>query len=208
MQPTDQDPNDNWNQPNEVSSQAPYQHPQSERPLEDVASEPDTGEEQAQDAGSVTEDNVLIRWEAQEYILHNHGNRWYIIFGAVTVLLVLAAIFVFKSYTFAVLVPVMAVALFIYTRHAPETIRYTLSRKGLHINDKLYTYTQFKSFGVLKGEGVNSAVLMPRKRFQPGTTIYFPAEVGEQLVDMLASRLPMKEVTQDAIDKLLAKLHL
>ena len=33
-------------------------------------------------------------------------------------------------------------------------------------------------------------------------------EIGEQLVDMLAERLPMKEVAPDAIDRLLAKLHL
>ena len=51
-------------------------------------------------------------------------------------------------------------------------------------------------------------VLTPRKRFQIGQTLYFPEEVGEQLVDMLAERLPMKEVAPDAIDRLLAKLHL
>jgi len=154
------------------------------------------------------DDTVLIRWEAPEYAHHERGTGWYIIFGIVTLVLVVAAILIIKSITFAILVPVMAVALFVYTQHAPEVLRYTLSRKGLHINDKLFMYSQFKSFGIVDHNGMHSAVLVPRKRFQLGQTIYFPAEVGEQLVDMLAARLPMKELEPDALDRLLARLHL
>ncbi|MBC7764177.1 hypothetical protein H7Y29_00515, partial [Microbacteriaceae bacterium] len=54
----------------------------------------------------------------------------------------------------------------------------------------------------------HSVVLVPRKRFQLGQTIYFPEEVGETLVDMLAARLPMKETAPDLIDRILARLHL
>ena len=154
------------------------------------------------------DDQVLIRWEAAEYIDHDRSKLWYLIFGIITVIITAVAILLIKSPTFAVLVPVMAVALFIYTRHSPDMIRYTLSRKGLHINDRLLPFEQFKSFGVVKGAAVNSILLVPRKRFQPGTTIFFNDEVGESLVDMLASRLPMKEVQPDLIDKLLARLHL
>ena len=45
-------------------------------------------------------------------------------------------------------------------------------------------------------------------RFQLGQNIYFPEESGEKIVDMLAARLPMKEVKPDFIDRILAKLHL
>jgi hypothetical protein len=38
--------------------------------------------------------------------------------------------------------------------------------------------------------------------------MYFPEDVGEALVDMLAARIPMNEVKQDAIDHLLARLRL
>lgn len=220
MQPSDQDPNDNWNQPQEVSSQAPYQHPQAPEsipePVPETTAPPDTEPElaptnnvaQPADESEMADDSVLIRWEAPEYAQHDRSMVWYGIFGIVTIAITAAAIWLIKSPSFAVLVPVMAVALFIYVRRPPEVMKYTLSRKGLHINDKLFPYTQFKSFGVLKGNGINSAVLVPRKRFQLGATIYFPVDVGEKLVDMLASRLPMKEVAPDAIDRLLARLHL
>lgn len=160
------------------------------------------------DEPSFSDDAALLRWEGTEYVHSSRSAKWYIIFGIVTVAAVVAAIMLLKSITFAILIPVMVVALLVYVRRAPDVLQYTLSRKGIHVNDKLFTFDQFKSFGVVSYNGSHSVVLTPRKRFQIGQTLYFPEEIGEQLVDMLAERLPMKEVAPDAIDRLLARLHL
>lgn len=224
MQP-DNNSNEQWQQPPANSSQVPFQSP--ETPVVVAPSAPDAApapvepmvestpvneseipEQQSSPEEDESDDTVLIRWEAPEYAHHERGMGWYVIFGVVTLVLVVVAILVIQSITFAILVPVMAIALFIYTQRAPEVLRYTLSRKGLHINDKLFTYSQFKSFGIVNHNNMHSAVLVPRKRFQLGQTVYFPEEVGEQLVDMLAARLPMKELGPDALDRLLARLHL
>lgn len=155
------------------------------------------------------DDNVvLLRWQGTEYTHDARSIKWYIIFGLVAVIAVALAIIVLKSITFAILIPVMVAALLFYVRRPPEVLNYILSRKGLHINDKLFSFDQFKAFGIVTFNGAHSVTLVPRKRFQISQTIYFPEEVGEQLVDMLAERLPMKEIQPDAIDKLLAKLHL
>jgi hypothetical protein len=227
MQP-ENNSNEQWQQPHAASSQAPFQAPETpETPPAEDRQSPVAGNEQINNPVMVdddmqdqappeetsapeneNDDTVLIRWEAPEYTHHERSLGWFIIFGIVTLVLAVAAVLIIKSITFAILVPVMAVALFIYTQHAPEVLRYTLSRKGLHINDKLFPYNQFKSFGIVEHNGMHSAVLVPRKRFQLGQTVYFPTEVGEQLVDMLASRLPMKELEPDALDRLLARLHL
>lgn len=158
------------------------------------------------DAGD--DSSVLLRWQGSEYLTHDRGMSWYVVMVVVVLVLVALAVFVLKSVTFAILVPVMAVALLIYVHRTPELLNYTLSHKGLHMNDKIYTYDRFKSFGVVQHGNVNSIVLVPRKRFQIGQTVYFPAEIGEQLVDMLAARLPMKEVKPDAIDKLIMRLRI
>ena len=168
--------------------------------------QPDTTNDMTAD--DLPDDEILIRWQALEYMQHQHEPIWYIGFGATVLILIAVAIFVFKSPTFAVLVPVMAVALALYVRRPPATIDYTVSRKGIHVNDRLYTFDQFKSFSVVRQETTNHVVLIPRKRFQLGQNIYFPTEIGEKLVDMLAARLPMKEASPDIIDKLLAKLRL
>lgn len=178
----------------------------AESPAQESPDQPDTTDDMTADG--LPDDEILIRWQALEYMQHQHEPIWYIGFGATVLILIAVAIFVFKSPTFAVLVPVMAVALALYVRRPPATIDYTVSRKGIHVNDRLYTFDQFKSFSVVRQETTNHVVLIPRKRFQLGQNIYFPTEIGEKLVDMLAARLPMKETSPDIIDKLLAKLRL
>ena len=178
----------------------------AESPAQELPDQSDATDDMTTD--DLPDDEILIRWQALEYMQHQHEPIWYVGFGATVLILIAVAIFVFKSPTFAVLVPVMAVALALYVRRPPATIDYTVSRKGIHVNDRLCTFDQFKSFSVVRQETTNHVVLIPRKRFQLGQNIYFPTEIGEKLVDMLAARLPMKEASPDIIDKLLAKLRL
>lgn len=222
MQPSDEHPQD-WQQPSEQSTDMPPEvFAPRDVPPEELLSEGQTGAEPATDELSDdssaqnyegveeadTDDEVLLRWQATEYVQHDRTIIWYLVFGIVVAALVALAILVFRSWTFAILVPVMAVALIIYVKRPASINDYTLSRTGLHINERLSPYSQFKSFGVVSHNGVHSIVLVPRKRFQISQTLYFPEEVGEPLVDMLAARLPMKELTPDLVDRMLSRLRL
>lgn len=217
MQPN-QDQAD-WQQPPEQPSQAPYAAvpdvtsqntpPVSMTPEEPVASQtvqPPADETAVQQPDSVGVEPV--RWQATEYIHHDKSMAWFAVFGLVVVVFILIAIFLIKSITFAILVPVMATALVVYSYRPPRVIDYTLSRQGLHINDRLYPFGDFKSFGVIRDDGEYSIMLIPTKRFRPGVTVYFPEEAGEAIVDMLGVRLPMQELKLDIIDKVTRKLRM
>jgi hypothetical protein len=149
-----------------------------------------------------------VRWQATEYIHRERDQAWFALFVVVTIILIAAAIFLIKSITFAILIPVMAAALVVYTRRPPRVLDYTLSRQGLHINDQLYPFAEFKSFALVHGINEYSIMLIPTKRFKPAVSIYFPEEAGEAIVDMLAARLPMQETRPDVVDRLIQKLHL
>lgn len=149
-----------------------------------------------------------IKWQSAEHIEHSRDNVWFIWFGIVVVVFILVAIFLMKSWTFAALIPVMAVALIMYIRRPPIVHSYIVSSKGVYINEKLRAYGEFKSFGVIEGDLDHSIMLIPRKRFQPGVTVYIPAELGEEIVDALAARLPMVPVRLDMIDQLLHILRI
>lgn len=149
-----------------------------------------------------------VRWQASEYIHREKDHIWFVLFILVTIGLIAAAIFLIKSLTFAVLIPVMAAALFIYTRRPPRVLDYTLSRHGLYINDQLFAFSEFKSFALIHGLEQYSIMLIPVRRFKPSVTINFPEEVGEAIVDTLAARLPMREIQPDLVDRIIRKLHL
>lgn len=209
-----------WQQPNEEPSNVPNEAPSQatsgpivtmapDQPLEGaplVAPEPEAAPAVDQNAKPV--DDTLVRWQAAEYIHREKDVLWYTLFALVAVILTGIAIFVMKEITFAILVPVMAVTLFIYTRRPPRVLDYTLSRQGLHVNDHLYPFAEFKSFGVIHDGDEYSVLLVPTKRFKPGVSVYFPEEAGEAIVDMLGARLPMREVHLDFMDRLIRKLRI
>jgi hypothetical protein len=133
---------------------------------------------------------------------------WFVVFAVVVLGLMAAAVFLMQAVTFAILVPVMAVALIVYSHRPPRLLDYTLSAKGLYVNDQLYPFADFKSFGVIHDGEEYSVMLIPVKRFKMGVSVYFPEEAGEAIVDMLGARLPMRELHIDVVDKLIRKLRI
>lgn len=226
MQP-DRDPQQ-WQQPSEQPSQAPYQTVPDETPRPVVTLSPDPSpvpavsvepSPQPEVAPSVqpaqtpaeqltAPDENPVRWQATEYIHRHKGTLWYIVFSIVVIVATVLAIFLMQSITFAILVPIMAAALIIYSRRPPRLLDYTLSRQGLHINDRLISFAEFKGFGVIHDDDEYSVMLIPTKRFKPGVYVYFPEEAGEAIVDMLAARLPMQELHMDLVDRVIRKLRI
>ena len=154
----------------------------------------------------VNEDSK-IEWEAQEYVPHDKDTGWFV--GLIVIALALIGLSIWLQWwTFIALVVVSVVALIMYAVRPPRKLKYTLSKKGLSEGSRTYKYDDFKAFGVVR-DGANFAiVLLPRKRFSPSVKVYFPEAKGEEIVDMFGMRLPMEEVKQDIIDKLVDFLRI
>jgi hypothetical protein len=159
---------------------------------------------------SLAEDEPVY-WSAKEYIHQEKNGLWFVVFGLVIVAFIALDIFVIQSffYSFSILIVVMAVAVIIYSRRPPRTIDYTLSGdQGLYVGDRLYHFSEFKAFGLVRDQGEHSIMMIPVKRFSPGLTVYFPEEAGEKIVDIFGARLPMQDLKLDAIDVIVRKLRL
>lgn len=219
MQPQNEQ-DDTWQRPSERPAQMPYATPPVEAqkvspvvtmqalvPQQD-ASAADTDENEALPPQPPEAGEQPVHWQANEYISHDRNTLWFVVFALIVIVLMAVAIFLMNSITFAVLVPVMAVALIVYLRRPPRTIDYTLSRQGLHINDQLYSFSEFKGFGVIRDGHEYSVMLIPVKRFRQGVMVYFPEDSGEAIVDMLGARLPMLQLHMDMVDRIIRKLRI
>lgn len=149
-----------------------------------------------------------IAWNAPEGVRVQRGAVWYVLFAIVLVGLMALAILVFQNWTFAILLPIMAVALFVLSNKNPQTINYAISPKGIYIADTLHDFSEFRAFGLLHENDQHSILLLPVKRFSPGLTIYFSEAEGEKIVDMLGARLPMQEIKPDALEKFIRLIKL
>lgn len=148
-----------------------------------------------------------VSWQGIEYIQHDKTPIWYVGFVVIIAVLMTAAILL-GSWTFAILIPVMAAALVVYSHRPPREISYVMSEKGLHINHQLHPMGEFKSFGVIQDGEHNALAFIPVKRFRPALTVYFPTEVGEGLVDFIGAYLPMQELHLDMFDRIIRKLRI
>jgi len=150
-----------------------------------------------------------VTWSAEEYVHIDKGYVWYILFALVILVFIAVGILLLRAYTFSVLVIVMAIAIVIYIRRPPRTLTYALSpQQGLYVGEKLYHFEDFKAFGLIRDGEHHSIMMIPRKRFAPGVSVYFPEESGEKIVDILGQRLPMQELKLDIIDVVVRKLRL
>jgi len=153
--------------------------------------------------------DVVVHWSAKEYIYIEKSGLWFVVFAIVALILIAVDFLFIKSYTFSVLVFVAAIAVIVYSRRPPRIIDYTLSgQQGLYIGDRLYHFSEFKAFGLIRDGEHNSIMLIPTKRFSFGVSVYFSRDVGEQIVDILGARLPMKITKLDLIDKIVRKIRL
>ncbi|MCL1839669.1 hypothetical protein FWF89_01555 [Candidatus Saccharibacteria bacterium] len=150
---------------------------------------------------------AIVNWEAQEYVVRDKNTGWYI--GLVIVGLSFSALAVWlQQWTFLALIVVSVIAIIVYSSRPPRMLHYSLSNKGLSEGNKLYDFGQFKAFGVMRDDKRFSIVLIPRKRFSPRVTVYFPEAQGEQIVDIFGERLPMEEVKMDFLDKIVRFLRI
>lgn len=149
----------------------------------------------------------IITWEAEEYLVRDKTTWWYV--GLVAVGLILGGIAIWlRWWSFLAVVVLSVIALMIYAMRPPRMLRYSLSNKGISEGDKLYNYSDFKSFGIFQENGHFAIALTPTKRFSPRLMVYFPQAQGEEIVDAFGERLPMEEVKLDLLDKLIKFLRI
>lgn len=148
-----------------------------------------------------------VKWQAKEYITHDKNAGWYIGLAIVGIALVALSIWL-QWWTFTALIVVSVISLLLYVIRPPRELKYSVDAKGLTEGEKTYSFEEYRAFGILQDDTNFAIVLMPRKRFSPAVTVYFPKEKGEEIVDIFGARLPMEEVKLDILDKMVRKLRI
>lgn len=150
----------------------------------------------------------IANWQAQDMIIGEKGKKWFLIFFIVVAIMAGVALWL-QMWSFAALIVVASLAVVVSRRESHQkVISYALSTRGVYVENNFYPYQDFKYFGILQESGIYSIVLVPKKRFSPSVSIYFPKENGEQITDIIGNRLPMEKIQHDLIDRIIRKINL
>jgi hypothetical protein len=148
-----------------------------------------------------------ISWTASEYIDHQIGVSWYFILLIATIALA-AVIYVLLKDVFATgVILVLGLIVGLAAKRKPEQATYRLSRDGLAVGEKLYPFSHFRSFAIMREGQLTSLVLIPLKRLMPPISAFFDEGDEDRIVSIIGEHLPLEQRSPDRIDNLSRRLR-
>ena len=152
-----------------------------------------------------TNDNIhylepLLSWRVHEYPHYERSKQWYIVFGLVSLALILLCVIpnpVFGSpnYTFAILIVLIDVVLIASNHNKAEELDVILTDEGVFIGREFFDYDKFKEFSVIfkPAEKLKVLYLEYKNSIKPRLSIKLneanPLEVREILLQFLEEDL-------------------
>lgn len=149
-----------------------------------------------------------LSWEAPEYIEHPHGAGWFFMLTLGTLMLATLAYLIAKDPFATIVIVLVGIIVGIFATQKPKTANYEISDAGISINGKLYSYSNYKSFAVIREGALSSINLFPLKRLMPPLSAYFEPKQEKEIVDVLGEYLPFEDRKLDGIDRLARRLRL
>jgi hypothetical protein len=116
-----------------------------------------------------------ISWSAHEYVHTEKTPDWYWALGLLTVASGIGAL-LFNNVLFAILIFFIAFVLSLHATMTPKSRDFSLTQRGVRIDNELHPYTYFKGFSIdeFSPEHTPKLILLPQNFFDH--TIIIPIE--------------------------------
>lgn len=147
-------------------------------------------------------DGSRIAWESPAFAYYEKSWLW--MGGAVLVGLIFLGIFFYLQDYSAMAVVVAGTTVFLQqARKKPEDVQYAVDTDGIKVGERLYSWTELKSFWLIDEEHGGHLYLETTSRLLPVRTIHLanvePSEVRARLVQHLPERTTRTEELADRI---------
>ncbi len=203
MNPEQETKSGNQAEKNELAKNMSTSSTQSSSKLAESEASPDKQFDDAPDPEA-----ELFAWEASEYIEHNRNAMWYVIFTVVTILLAGGSVVLLREWLGGVVLILMAIAVLMFARRPPKTLKCSLQNSGINVGERFYPYVSFRSFSLVSDGALESLEFDPLKRFMPRLSVFFAPTDEAKVLSVLSSRLPQGDREQDVVDRLARKLKI
>lgn len=92
--------------------------------------------------------DILMAWTFPEFVRHERGRGWYILY-----ILVTAGLIVFgamsKNYTFVMLIVLITLVLLIRLRREPLPVHFAIRDEGIEVGREYYPWRELKEFWII-----------------------------------------------------------
>jgi hypothetical protein len=148
-----------------------------------------------------------VSWTASEYIAHEKSFVWYVVLFICTAIITAFVYLVTREVLTVVAITVVAISVSFFASRPPVSKKYVISRDGIMVDEKIYNYSDFKSFSVVEEGAINSIWFKPLGRFSTFLIIYYSPEDEDKIISMLNYYLPHEQRELDFIDRTMKRFR-
>lgn len=113
---------------------------------------------------------ILLSWEAPEFVHHVRDIKWYLL--AFLVVFSLLGYSIYSKDWFFILVLVLVIfGVSSYLKTAPKIRKYAVTRLGIFIDKNFFSYDELNSFWIIFNEKIKILNILPNKKYIPPLTI-------------------------------------
>ena len=148
-----------------------------------------------------------IQWSALEFIAHDKNPLWFIAGGIIAVIFLAFAICT-KNFIFALIIILASFSIFIWAQKKPRKIMFSLTPKGLKIEENIYAFDSLKSFWIFyEPPEIKYLSVESKKIFMPRIIIPLNEENPNKIREFLIKYLPEEKQRESLIDILARRLR-
>ena len=149
---------------------------------------------------------TYAQWSAEEYRKVDYSQYWFVKIGAVATVLAILGIFA-QSYFFVAFVALAFIVVVMYAKRPPQTLAFSIEKKGVRVGKKLYALADLKSFWISNTEdGESELSLETTHLLQPFVRMPLGGARREAVREALLRMLPEKEHEELFIDQIARKM--
>lgn len=143
-------------------------------------------------------------WSGHEYLHFEKNTEWYWALGLIVVSGAITSL-IFKNILFAIFILIAGFVLAIFATRKPEEVTFSITQRGIKIDDKLYPYKALKSFGIDELTPKHTPQLILEQNHQFSSDIIIPLENvdADEVHDFLSSFLPEEDHEEPLIHKIM-----
>lgn len=147
----------------------------------------------------------VFSWQSPEFMRYEKDKKWS--FYVVLISVILIGVFVLlKQWSGAALILVASIVLSILSNAKPKTVKCAIYNEGVVVNEKVYTFTQFKKFWISGTPDLPKIVFQLTGAFSGIVNLPMQNEDPEQIRLFLVKHVPEETDHVDDVSEVINRI--
>lgn len=142
-----------------------------------------------------------IEWTAPEFEKYKKSKSWFVWLGFLALVFIIIALLL-KNFLFLILIALAAFAVYLYATKEPRKIKFSISGKGIQVDQNIYKFEDLKSFWIFyEPPEIKELSLRSKKTFMPYIKIPLADQDPVKVRKLLLKFLPERKHKESIIDE-------